>query len=150
MYDSAKMYRLQSNTARILLLGVWLFASLSNGLLVLCVGHNDHQQIEFALKDTCQKTVVTDACCDAPEPVSLCYEHDDCTDIPLQGQLSPTINLKYDLHVNLLAIAPLHLNIMAASPLDALKPTRLTTFNTQAPPRPDDPATTTGSILLLI
>ena len=51
---------------------------------------------------------------------------------------------------NLLAIAPLHLNIMAASPLDALKPTRLTTFNTQAPPRPDDPATTTGSILLLI
>jgi hypothetical protein len=128
----------------------WLFANLTNGMVVLCVSHNDHQQIEFALKENCPKPILQQDCCNEPLTTDLCFDHHDCTDIPVQVPISPALHLQRDIQINLLAIAPLQLNSIA---LLSDLPHHLATqprHDNHAPPRPDDPATTTGSILLLI
>lgn len=137
-----------TNFAHLLLLLIWLLCSLPNGLVVLCMGHSTHPQVEFAIKDACQPASTEHGICDSFIN-DICLAHQNCTDIPYSLQLAPVVNLQREHQATILTIAPVilsHIDTALAnvSATVSLPPP----WSTHAPP--SDPATTSGSITLLI
>ena len=112
------------------------------------MGYSSHPQVEFAIKDSCTPAADAHDSCDS-QRTDICVAHQDCTDIPFSLQLAPVVNLDSDQQSMMLAIAPIilsHIDTGLAN--DSTAASLPPPWRNHAPPA--DPATTSGSITLLI
>jgi hypothetical protein len=138
-----------SSPAHFLLLLAWFLVTMTDGMVVLCVDHHEQTQLEFTFQKDCRITPSSDDLSCESLTHETCMEQTDCTGIPINLDMMIAPNLLRQTYANMLAVMPTSLNRIAS---DALRNQSIAIFSAPLaqPTRLIDPATATGSIVLVI
>ncbi|MBL4699772.1 MAG: hypothetical protein JKX85_00805 [Phycisphaeraceae bacterium] len=142
------MKQITSKPAHFLILLVWTLTVLSNGLIVLCDGHDDFALLELAHLTDCSQHVDGHAY-DEHNTQGMCYQPQDCTDILIHMDHVVPLDLSRRGQFNRLAILPIQLQVFAFDPFRWHELNTLTLLD-QQPFIASDSVALMGCTILLI
>lgn len=132
-----------------LLLLVWLFATFSNGLVVLCLEHYAQPQLELAHQTDCRSMHVDEHLPCESDTHETCLKQQHCKDIPITLDRVVASNIARQYKAIRLAVMPTHFNRIASDAL-IIGGGVFSPVPRHEPVCPLDPATATGSVVLVI